>query len=105
MMLDQNKLKNAVDLFSKNEYWKKYYDEAPSENCKKVIELDFYYSCYFWKMDEEEKQEIFRLTKKYEEDYQIADWKHMLKYCGHNPKVTWYKNKIKELEAAQANKA
>ena len=90
-MVDEEKIQKAVETFCKNPYWQKYYDDAPSDACRRKIALDFCRSLFF----EPKEREPFEEAEK---DFTVDDWKYLLKYCGNNPLYTKYKNKIKELE-------
>lgn len=46
MALDESKVQKAVEEFRKNPYWREYYDNAPTENCKRYVALEFYQSEY-----------------------------------------------------------
>ena len=41
-MPSESSLKNAVDVFCRNPYWRDEYVNAPSEICKRYIALTFY---------------------------------------------------------------
>lgn len=89
-MPSESSLKNAVDVFCRNPYWRDEYVNAPSEICKRYIALTFYESLH----DEgtaSGRQEL-------EEKLGIEDWKHLLKFAGNNPWRTKCRKKIQEQE-------
>ena len=98
--MDRNKISAATEFFTKNEYWKKKYDEAPSEACREKIALEFYFST-FWD-EAHEDPEFFRLDAETESRLDLGDWKYLLQYQGNNPGVIKIKQKIRELEEAGA---
>lgn len=87
-------IENAVELFMKNPYWKKEYDTAPSEACRRYIQLEFYQSLY-------EDSGIVQEMKSLENQLGIEDWEHILKYTAHNPFRTRCKQRIAVLKEAQ----
>ena len=89
-MVDENKVQESVAEFLENPYWAKYYNEAPSDVCKRYIALEFYFSD---SEDEEAADEMDSL----ENELNLADWQHLLKYCGNNPRRVVIAEKIKAL--------
>ena len=83
-MIEKEKLDAAVRVFTNNPYWKKMYDEAPSENCKEKVSLMFYYSL-FSSMPESEKEEYRKYKAEVEDKLELKDWEHLCKYAGNNP--------------------
>lgn len=81
-------------LFLVNPYWKEYYDTAPTEKCKGYIGLEYCWS-------NRESEAIRTAMKKTEEELGLEDWKHLLKYCGNNPKQGYIWKKIREMEEKQ----
>ncbi len=100
-MIDENKVKVAVEEFTKNPYWKEELETAPSELSKRYTELGFCFSWYFGKIPTAERDEILAERDNLKHQFGLEDWKHTLKYCGHNPFHAVCVEKIKELEAAQ----
>ena len=94
--MNEKKVCIALKEFCQNQYWKKYYETAPSSNCKRYIELEFYYSHYFGAIPDydEFKNEINKLEK----EFNKADWLHLLRYSGHNPPKTYYRKKAEETQ-------
>ena len=86
----------AVKRFTKNPYWKKYYEEAPSDACKQYIALQFQNSASV--ADGEGTLNLKDEFKKCEDQFTLEDWKHMEKYAGNTPFRSKCRSKIKELE-------
>ena len=100
-MIDEEKVKIAVAEFTKNPYWKKKYDEAPTELSRRHTSLGFYHSWFLGKISEEEKNEVIKERDKLKHQFGLAEWKYELKFCGHNPYHGVCVRKIKELEALE----
>ena len=77
----------------KNDYWKEYYEKAPSDNCKKYIRLGFMAELYLNKPDDFKRQ-----RRELEEGLDVTDWEYLYKYAGNNPFRIFCKNKIKEFK-------
>lgn len=85
-------VKDALKLFLKNPFWKKYYETAPSDVCKEYIALEFGYSMA-------PKSDKYASRREELEDmFTVDDWKHIAKYAGNNPFKGKCLRKIKELE-------
>lgn len=87
--------KKAVERFLENPFWKKYYEDAPSEACKKYIELEFTNSMSV--ADGKGMLDIKEESQKCEDAFGIEDWKHLAKYAGNNPFRGKCLKKIREL--------
>lgn len=88
MALDESKVQKAVEEFRKNPYWREYYDNAPTENCKRYVALEFYIGEY---LDlQSPREEIMKLR----EIMTLQDFVHLYKYVGHNPLKGLYRGKI-----------
>lgn len=91
-MIDENKVQESVEVFTENDYWREYYETAPSEKCKRYIALVFY-----WSNDtsasgyEEERDTLLR-------EMTLEDWEHLYKYADNNLWRTQCKNRIAELK-------
>ena len=79
----------AVDLFRKNDFFREYYDKAPSYLCRQRIALQFLFSLCFVR-DE-------ALIQKIEDKMSLEDWKHLYRYSPNNPIKAKYQKKIDEL--------
>ena len=94
-MVKKSAVDNALSVFLKNPYWKKVYDDAPSENSKRHCALSFYNSWYFGSRDGIAEQH--RLEKKLTE----KDWEYLLRYSANNPFRMKCRENIKRLQRAQ----
>lgn len=94
--MNERKVQIALEKILKNQYWREYYETAPTSACKRHIELEFYYSYYIGSIPDydEFKNEINKLEK----EFNKADWLHLLRYCGHNPKKIYYMKKAEEAD-------
>ena len=84
-MINEEKVKIAVEEFCKNPHWKKELDAAPSEQSKRYTELSFYYSWFLGGISIEEKEELKREKKALLDKFDLEDWKHACRYAGNNP--------------------
>ena len=97
-MVDKKKVDAAVEFFTEtNGFYKKKYEEAPSDACRKKIVLEFYFSM-FWDMAHED-EDFFRLQDETEHKLDLNDWQYLLKYQGHNPGVVKIRKNIERLAA------
>ena len=95
-VMDKKKVNAAVEFFTRNPYWKKMYEEAPSDKCRERIALTFYYSTFF---DEANADGTWAEAMKAAEDaLKLEDWKYLLKYQGNNPGKLMIRKRIEELE-------
>ena len=90
-MTKTNKMQEAVAEFTKNPYWQKYYEQAPSEGCKQHIALTFCYSLYG------EPANIKERKAELEKNFTVTDWKYLYDHEGNNPFKAKCKRKINEL--------
>ena len=74
-----------------NPYWKKYYEEAPSDSCRQYIALDFRYSDT---EDEEVADEMDALLEK----LRAEDFHHLAAYAGNNPERAALMERAEEME-------
>ena len=84
----------ALATFLKNDSWREYYEQAPSDACRKCIEGEFVRSLYSNCGEEYSKERL-------EAPLCLADWKWLYKWCGNNPRKGFIARKIAELEAAK----
>ena len=94
-MVDERKITESVESFLENPYWKKYYEDAPSDACRRYIALEFYYSDSDDAVDAYE--EVAEEMDDLEARLSLADWQHLLKYCGNNPRRAVIAERIKAL--------
>jgi len=92
--MNERKTQKALKKFCENQYWKEYYETAPTDACKRYIELEFYYSDYWGQIPDYD--ELKKESDSLEEEFVKADWAHLYKYCANNPKKVYYKNKMEE---------
>lgn len=86
-MTQKERLKEAIQIFSKNEYWKEYYETAPSKLCKDYIACEFSRSEFHVPADLTREKAIEpNLTK--------VDWEHLLRYAGGNQQAAAIKAKM-----------
>lgn len=86
--MDEAKIKVALDRFLQNKFWEGYYNNAPTERCKRYISLQFYWSFFINASDfMEEKQQLI-------DTMVLEDWKYLYKYAGNNPWQVFCKAKI-----------
>lgn len=91
-MLNEKKINAAVEEFTKNPHWKAYYEQAPSEACKRYIALEFYYS---ENLGEIEDYDAYKAEKKrLQGEFTHEDWAHLYKYAGNNPLKAFYRKKM-----------
>ena len=88
--MDKNEMKESLESFLENPYWAEYYNSAPSDMCKKYIQLEFYYS-------DTEDEDAIEPMEEIEGDLDLRDWQHLLKYCENSPRKLVIQQKIKEL--------
>lgn len=86
-MKDAERLSKAVEEFSKNEYWKEYYEKAPSKLCQEYIALTFSRSLSDVNKDATRQRAI-------ELDLTKADWEYLLRYAGRNQHAAAIKAKM-----------
>ena len=71
-------MNEALKEWLENPTWKKYYEEAPSEKCRKYIALEFRYS-------DTEDEEIAEEMDALQETLRAEDLRHLAAYAGNNP--------------------
>ena len=92
--MKEQKIKKVLSEFRRNPFWNEYYETAPSDTCKRYIELEFCCSGCFTSLTEYEK--IKKNKKHLEEEFTTEDWRHLYRFCGHNPLKVYYKRKMEE---------
>ena len=92
-MANENNVRLSLERFLKNDYWREYYETAPTEKSKRYIALKFYWSTF---IDADDYQDEVRELK---ETMSIEDWKHLYKYSGDNPFRPYCLSMIRKLEA------
>ena len=90
-MADANDIQENLTEWLENPSWAEYYNDAPSDRCRKFIALEFYYSEY---MDEG----ILQAMDAIEDDMDSEDLRHLVRWCGNNPRKSILVRKIAERE-------
>ena len=90
-MTDPNKIRENLSEWLKNPHWAEYYNHAPSARCREFIALEFFCSEYG---DEETGEAMDGL----EEQMGAEELRHLLKYCGNNPRKGKLVRRIEKLE-------
>lgn len=91
----EKEIEKAVESFCENPFWKRYYESAPSENCKRYIALQFYNSERV--LSGKNAESLTDERNELEEKFGVEDWKHLAKHAGNNPFRGKCLKKIREL--------
>ena len=96
-MIPKEMLNDALSIFLANPHWKMVYETVPSDRCRERLRLMFCWSVFDVRNDEE----VNKYRDRIDESLNIADWRYLQKYGGHNPfyRICWAH--INELEAKQ----
>ena len=89
-MIDEKKVKQALGVYLKNEYWREYYENAPSILCGRYIELEFADGMYDDSKINKERRSMYDVLG-------LEDWIYLKKYAGHNPFYARCEKMIKQL--------
>ena len=98
-MIDMKAVYANVREWMENPYWKEYYETAPSEQCRKLIALEFWYSDHDCP-DADAVREIIPAMEEAEKGLALEDWKHLDRFCGINPRKAQIRKWIEELGSA-----
>lgn len=90
-MTGRNEIQENLKEWLENPYWAEYYSSAPTGRCREFIALEFFFSKT---EDEETGKEMDRL----ENEMDAAGLRHLLKWCGNNPRRGRLARRIAELE-------
>lgn len=90
-MIDRDDLQKNLEEWLKNPYWAEYYRSAPSDRCRQFIALEFYCSEY-------EDGEVGEVMDEIEERMNAEELRHLMNYCGNNPRKGILARKIAERE-------
>ena len=90
-MTDRNETKRNLEEWLKNPYWAEYYRSAPSARCREFIAMEFWYS-------ETEDDEAGKAMDAIEEQLNAEELRHLMNYCGNNPRKGILARKIAEME-------
>ena len=91
---DKDKLKKSIEKTEKNPYWKKAYEEAPSDECKDYLEFTFYWSDY---PDDADDGEWDEKQAEIEGKLSVGDWEYLSGIAPGSPLVGYCNQKIKEI--------
>ena len=87
-------MRNGFEIFMENPYWKKYYDNAPSDILKKYIKLEFENSPYVSKKQnddyEEEKAKVMA-------QFTNEDWQYLIDNTTSGQAKLEYRKHLREL--------
>ena len=86
-----NEIRSTLQDWLRNPAWKAYYDEAPSDRCRKFIALEFRYSDT---EEEETAQEMDRI----ETELNADDLRYLAEHAGNNPRKAALMRKIWALQ-------
>ena len=90
--IGEEALRSNLAWWLENPSWAEYYDEAPTERCRRFIALEFYYSMY-------EDKTAAREMDRIEAEMDAEELRYLLENCGHNPRRKALRDRIRELEA------
>ena len=90
-MIDRNEIRENLEEWLQNPSWAEYYNSAPSDRCRQFIALEFYNS-------EEEDEEVGEAMEAIEEQMNAEELRHLMKYCGNNPRKGILARKIAKME-------
>ena len=93
-MMDRQEVRENLEGWLENPSWAAYYEEAPSDKCREFIALEFYYSEY-------EDGETAEAMDRIEKELGMEDLRHLVKYCGENPRKGILAKRIAEMEAGR----
>ncbi len=81
-MIDEEKVKEAVNNFCKTPFWLDIYDYTPSYRSKRFHELMFYESNNMGKLSDDEVEEIHNEEERLQKTFTIKDWTYFKNWCG-----------------------
>ena len=90
------KMEKALEKALQNPFWKKQYENAPSEECKDYLRYTFYSSACF-DPDAEDAEDFDKLQAEVESKLKAADWEYLKQIVPGSPFVGYCDQKIKEL--------
>ena len=90
-MIDRNTIRENLEKWLQNPCWAEYYRSAPSDRCREFIALEFHYS-------ETEDDEAGEAMDAIEKQMKAEELRHLMNYCGNNPRKGILARKIAELE-------
>lgn len=90
-MTDREDIQRNLEEWLKNPFWAEYYRSAPSDRCRQFIALEFYNSG-------KEDDEACEAMDAIEEQMNAEELRHLMNYCGNNPRKGILARKIAEME-------
>lgn len=98
-MIDEEKVRFALERFLKNPYWEKVYKDAPSEITKRHTALSFYGSIFREEIDNDSEMldEYLWQLDRLEGEMNLNDWKYMYRHCGNNPLKSKFAERVRQL--------
>jgi len=93
---DKKKVEDALQKAIKNEFWKKQYENAPTDECKEFLKFSFYNSEYY-DPDAEDAKDFDEYQEEVESKLNAEDWEYLKKMLPNSPFVGYCDSKIKEL--------
>jgi len=95
---EQKKMEKSVAEAMESPYFKKEFDEAPSEECRDYIRYT-YYSGDYYDPDAENVKYFDDLQEKVENALSADDWEYLKRLAPNSPFVGYCDEKIKALSA------
>ncbi|MCD8294875.1 MAG: hypothetical protein LUE27_06525 [Clostridia bacterium] len=92
-MFIEDAIKEATKSFMKNPFWRKLYNEAPSDVCRRYMELTFCHSLNIGDYS------FYPDMEKVEDRMDIKDWEYAGKYFGNNMYRAYCNKRIEALKA------
>lgn len=96
-MIDVNDVRQAVELFLQNPYWREYYDGVPTECLKEWVGYQFLLSREAESLEPGSQEEVVAAMKRLEEEFTVEEWEYIYKYTGNNPYKATVQRKIEAL--------
>lgn len=92
----KEKMDKALEKALKHPFWKKEYENAPSEECKDYLCYTYYSSAYY-DPDAEDAKEFDELQAEVESELKVVDWEYLKQMTPGSPFVGYCDEKIAEL--------
>lgn len=96
--MDKKKVKEAFDEYMKNPSWEKYYESAPSEECKEYIRFGWYRSKFG---EPKDVDEYIKLRDTVWDKLSVEDWEYIMEHVGNSPFRKVCKERIARLKEAR----
>ena len=90
-MTDREDIQRNLEQWLQNPSWAEYHNSAPSDRCREFIALEFHYS-------ETEDEEAGEIMDEIEGQMNAEELRHLMNYCGNNPRKGILARKIAEME-------